>query len=150
MLELGRRDVAERLVQALGVEPRDPFDDRELELGPGAPDAVGDQFGLEGVDEAFGQRVVVGVADRADRLQDVVVVERLLERVAGLLRAGVGVVHELEIGAVVPAGQCHAQRVEHEVGAHRGGELPADQAAGERVEGALSARFGTSALSRVP
>lgn len=32
MLELCGRDVAERAVEALGVEPGDPFDDRELEL----------------------------------------------------------------------------------------------------------------------
>ncbi len=30
-----------------------------LELGAGLPDAVADQLGLEGVDEAFGERVVV-------------------------------------------------------------------------------------------
>jgi hypothetical protein len=44
-------------VDALGVEPSDVLDDRELELGPGAPDAVADQFGLEAVDEALGERV---------------------------------------------------------------------------------------------
>ena len=58
VLELGRRDVAERLVQPVVVEPADVLDDGELELGAGAPDAVGDQLGLEGVDEALGQRVV--------------------------------------------------------------------------------------------
>jgi hypothetical protein len=40
-------------VQALGVEPGDVFDDGELELGAGAPDAVADQLGLEAVDEAL-------------------------------------------------------------------------------------------------
>ncbi len=39
-LELGGWDVAEGLVQAGGVEPGDPLDDRELELGAVAPDAV--------------------------------------------------------------------------------------------------------------
>ena len=43
----------------------------------GCPDPVGDQLGLEGVDEALSDRVVVGVADRADRREDVVIVERL-------------------------------------------------------------------------
>jgi hypothetical protein len=65
-LELRRRDLAEGLVQADGVEPSDSLHDRELELGPGAPDAVGDQLGLEGVDEALGQGVVIGIADRPD------------------------------------------------------------------------------------
>jgi hypothetical protein len=42
-------------------------DARELELGSGAPDAVGDEFGLDGVDEALREGIVVGVADRSDR-----------------------------------------------------------------------------------
>ena len=45
LLELNRRDVAERLVQTRRVEPADVFDDRELELGAGLPDAVGDLLG---------------------------------------------------------------------------------------------------------
>jgi hypothetical protein len=75
-------------VQAVGVEPGDPLDDRELQLGSRAPDAVCDQLSLEGVDEALGQRVVVGVADRSDRSQDVVVVEDLLKGAACVLAAG--------------------------------------------------------------
>jgi hypothetical protein len=39
-------------------------------------------------------------------------------RLAGVLAAGVGVVDELDVGAGLAAGQGHAQRVEHEVGAH--------------------------------
>ncbi|HEX2393300.1 MAG TPA: hypothetical protein VHI77_10330, partial [Solirubrobacterales bacterium] len=70
------RDVAEGFVQALVVEPADVFDDGELELGSGAPGAVGDQLGLEGVDEALGYRVVIGVADRADGGEDAGVVKR--------------------------------------------------------------------------
>lgn len=65
-LKLGRWKITERFVQAVVVEPGDPLDDCQLELGLGAPNAVGDEFGLEGVDEAFGHRVV-GVADGADR-----------------------------------------------------------------------------------
>ena len=71
-------------MQALVVEPADVFDDRELELCPGAPDTVADQLGLEAVDEALGRRVVVGVADRSDRREDAVVVEGL-----GVVDAGV-------------------------------------------------------------
>src|SRR3954447_7240478 len=55
--ELGGRAVVERLVQAGVVEPADPLEDRELELGAGLPDAVGDQLGLEGIDKALGERV---------------------------------------------------------------------------------------------
>src|SRR5919197_5372610 len=57
LLELDRWDVAERRVQPAVVEPGDPFDDRELELAAGAPDAVGDQLVLEAVDEGLGHRV---------------------------------------------------------------------------------------------
>ena len=49
LLELDRRDVAERFVQAGVVVPADPFDRGELELGSGAPDPVGDQLGLVGI-----------------------------------------------------------------------------------------------------
>ncbi len=47
VFELDGRDVSERLVEAVVVEPADVLDDGELELGPGAPHAVGDQLGLE-------------------------------------------------------------------------------------------------------
>jgi hypothetical protein len=57
VLELGGREVAERLVQAAVVEPADVFDDGQLELGLAAPDAIGDQLGLKGIDEALGERV---------------------------------------------------------------------------------------------
>jgi hypothetical protein len=40
-------------VHPIVVEPADVFHDRELELSAGTPDAVGDQFGLEAVDEAL-------------------------------------------------------------------------------------------------
>jgi hypothetical protein len=43
LFELDWRDVAERGVQPVVVEPRDPGDGRELDLRLGAPDAVGDQ-----------------------------------------------------------------------------------------------------------
>ena len=66
-LVLGRGDAVERGVEPLVVEPGNVFDDRELELRGRLPDAVADQLGLEAVDERLGERVVVGVADRADR-----------------------------------------------------------------------------------
>jgi hypothetical protein len=40
--ELGGRDVAERLVQPVVVEPRDVGDDGELELAAGSPHAIAD------------------------------------------------------------------------------------------------------------
>ena len=105
-------------MQSVVVEPADVFDDGELELGPGAPDAVGDQLGLEAVDEALGQRVVVRVADRADRRQDVVVIEDLGVVSRGVLTAAVGVSHEPEVSARLAGAERHSERVEDEVGAH--------------------------------
>jgi len=116
------------------VEPADVFDHRQLELGARAPGAVGDQLRLEGVDEALGHRVVVGIADRSDRGQDAGVVEGLGVVGRGVLRAAVGVGDELEVGAVVTLAEGHPQGVEHQVGAHVGGQLPADDLAGEGVD----------------
>jgi hypothetical protein len=42
------------LVQPGAVEPAEVFDDSGLELVAGTPDAIGDQLGLERVDEALG------------------------------------------------------------------------------------------------
>jgi hypothetical protein len=64
LLELARGDVAEAGVQARVVEPAEVLDDRELELGATPPDAVGDQFGLEAVDERLGERVCLWRPDR--------------------------------------------------------------------------------------
>lgn len=40
LLELGGGPVAESFVQAVGVEPGDPLDDRQFKRGAGAPDTV--------------------------------------------------------------------------------------------------------------
>ena len=42
--------------------------------------------------------------------------------------------HELDVGAGAALVERHPQRVEDEVGAHVAGELPADDAAAERVD----------------
>ena len=123
------RPVAERHVQPVVVEPADVFDDGQLELRACPPDTIGDQLGLEGVDEALGQRVVEGVADRADRGQDAVVVEDLGERLGRVLAARVRVVHRLDVGAGTALCERHSQGVKHEVGAHVRRELPADDLA---------------------
>ena len=72
-------------MQAAVVVPADPLDDRQLELVARAPDAIGDQLGLERVHERFRERVVVGVAGRSERREDPVVVEGVVEVVAGVL-----------------------------------------------------------------
>jgi hypothetical protein len=72
-------------VGAVVVVPADVADDGELKLAAAAPDALGDQFGLEAVDERLRERVVVGVADRADRGEQAMVGERLRVVGAGVL-----------------------------------------------------------------
>ena len=51
VFELDGLDVAEGLVQPVVVKPADVLDDGQLELRSGALEAVGDQLGLEAVDE---------------------------------------------------------------------------------------------------
>jgi len=55
LLSLPRWLIPERFVKTLVVEPGDVLHDGELELRAAGPDTVGDQLGLEGVDEALGQ-----------------------------------------------------------------------------------------------
>jgi hypothetical protein len=47
------------------------------------------------------------------------------DRLSSGLAASVGVVDELDVGAGAAPPERHPQRVEHERGAHVGGELPA-------------------------
>src|SRR5438874_6284201 len=89
LLVFARRDVAEALVQASAVVPADVLDDRELELRARSPDTVADQFGLEAIDERFGECVVVGVADRSDRAEHAMVGERLRVVAARVLTAAI-------------------------------------------------------------
>ena len=62
-----RRDVSDGAVKPLGVVPVDPFQGFPFDLGdrlPGAEEV--DDLGLEQPDDAFGQGVVIGIADAAD------------------------------------------------------------------------------------
>jgi len=66
--EFGRWNVAAGLEEPAVVEPVDVAEGGQLDLLSGAPGAAGlDQFGLVQADYRFGQGVVVGVADGADR-----------------------------------------------------------------------------------
>lgn len=50
------------------VEPVDPLERRKLDLFEVTPGSLlADKLGLEQTDDRFGQRVIVGVADAADR-----------------------------------------------------------------------------------
>jgi hypothetical protein len=70
-LELGWRDVADRLEQASVVEPVDPLQRRELDVIDPLPGATpADQLGLVEADDRLGQSVVIRVAfgpNRGDR-----------------------------------------------------------------------------------
>ena len=64
----GGRDVSNRLEQAAVVEPVDPFGGCELDRFETAPrPAPRDDLGLEEADHRLGERVIVAVADAADR-----------------------------------------------------------------------------------
>ena len=65
---LGGRYVVEGGVEPLLVVPRDPLEDRSLDLVDVPPRALHlDQLGLEGSVQGLGHRVVIAVRDRADR-----------------------------------------------------------------------------------
>jgi hypothetical protein len=121
-------------VDALVVEPRDVADDRELELAAARPCAVGDELGLEGVDEALSGSVVVGIADGSDRAEDIVVAQHLGVVGRRVLAAGIGVCHERDVCSGGPLMQSHPESIEHQVGAHVVGELPADDPAAVGVD----------------
>jgi len=98
---LDRRDVAERAVEPRGVEPGDPPERGQLDVVDGAPRALlADQLGLVERVDGLGQRVVVAVADRADRGQRAELGQPLAVPNRRELTARVGVTHEpLQRGA---------------------------------------------------
>src|SRR5207245_1861700 len=66
--------------------------------------------------------------------KDAVVVEGLAVVDAGVLRAAIGVMDQLDIGAGAALAERHLESVEDEIGAHVRGELPADDLAAVRVD----------------
>ena len=67
-LQFRRRDVANRLQQPAMIEPVDPLQSRILDRIEVPPrTATVNDFGLVEADDGLGQRVVVRVADTADR-----------------------------------------------------------------------------------
>jgi hypothetical protein len=52
----------------------------------------------------------------------------------GQLTAGIGVMHEFDVGSVAAARERHAQRVEHQIGAHVAGQLPTDDTSRPHVD----------------
>jgi hypothetical protein len=67
-LELGRRDIADRLQEPTVVAPVDPLQGGVLDLVKALPGAAAaDQFGLVQPDDRLGQGIVIAVAAGADR-----------------------------------------------------------------------------------
>src|SRR5664280_1699029 len=111
--------------------------DSDLQVVDGPPRAlVADEFGLEQAVERLGHRVVVGVAPAADGGDRAGLGQALGVADGDVLHAAIGVVHQRgDVVAVASAGpKAHLQGVEREVGAQRGGGLPADDAPAEHVE----------------
>ena len=68
VFELRRWDAAEVVEDGAVVEPVDPFEGGEFEVVEAAPGAfVADKFGLVEAVDGLGERIVVAVADAADR-----------------------------------------------------------------------------------
>ena len=68
LLGFGRRDVADGLQEPAVVEPIHPFQRRELDGLEAAPWSTPmDHLGLLKAVDGFGERVVIGISDTADR-----------------------------------------------------------------------------------
>jgi hypothetical protein len=76
--------------------------------------------------KALGGGVVVGVADGSDRAEHASVIERLGVVERRVLTAGVRMCHERDVCSGGALMQSHPESVEHQVGPHVAGELPAD------------------------
>ena len=94
-LEIGRGSAAGGAVPPAAVgEGFDGIEDHQACGGSGGRVDAGEAFGLEGGGEAFGQRVVAGVALAAHARGDVPGAQASLEGIGGVLAAAVAVVDE--------------------------------------------------------
>ena len=111
----GRRHVADRLQQAAVVEPVDPFERGVLDGFQRAPrPAPVDHLGLVEPVDRLGERVVVAVADAADRRHEAGLGETLGVLDRDVLHAAIGVVDETAAGDGLSIVERLLQRVEHE------------------------------------
>lgn len=114
-------EVVEVLVRALGVEPHHPFGGGQFDLVDVPPRALAaDDLVLERSDGGLGQRVVQGIADRADRGIHTFIDEALGEGHRGVLAARVRMCDQpAQAGAVLGAGEERVfDGVEDQVGGH--------------------------------
>ena len=92
------------------------------------------QFGFEQPDRCFGQGVVEGVADGADRGCCADLGEAVGVGDRGVLAAGVGMAHQAAKVDAVAGPRRHVQGVEDQAGVHGAGRFPADDAPREHVD----------------
>ena len=137
LLVFGRRAAAGAPHHPRGVVPAGPFAGGRLHLGGGFPrPQVIDDLGLVQPDDALRQRVIVRVPDGPDRRRDARGHQLGAVADGQVLAAGVAVVgqpghlHPLP----GPVGDCHHQRVQHQVRAVAGGGAPPGDQPGERVD----------------
>jgi len=132
---LGGRNVADRFEQATGAKPVDPFEGRKLDGLEGPPwTAPMDHLGLVEAIDRLGERVVIGVADAADRRFDARRDEPLGVAQRDVLRTSVALMHETAPldGATLVQGLL--QSVEHEAGMGGSGNAPSDDAPSEDID----------------
>lgn len=130
-----RRDVADGAVQSGVVIPVDPLQCFPPDLADRFPSAEElDHLGLEQADDAFGQSIVIGIPDTADRGVDPRLSQPLGVSDRQVLAASVAVMDQLVRLRWCPLADGLVQGIQHETGRHRGGDTPADDLAGEDVD----------------
>ena len=90
-----------------------------------------DDLGLEKADDAFGQGVVIGVPDAADRGVDACLSQPLGVSDRQILAASIAMMDQVVGLARRALADGLVQGVEHETGGHRGRDTPADNLASE-------------------
>lgn len=136
-LVLVGRDVPNSGMEALVVEPVDPFCGAELDVGQAVPGPAGlDQLRFEQADLGLHECVVQGVADGANRGGDAGLEQVGGEREGRVLTVRVLVMNEPGTcwnASPVAAPQGHVECVEDEPGPLAGRGRPADDRSGEHV-----------------
>jgi hypothetical protein len=95
LLGFGRRDVSDGLQEPPVVEPVHPFQSRELDGLEATPwSAPMDYFGLVEAVDGFGEGIVIGISDAADRRLDTGFSQTLGAFDRDLLAAPVAMMHE--------------------------------------------------------
>lgn len=119
-LDFGRRDVADWLQQPTIIEPVYPLQCRELNGLKAPPRAASmDDLGFVETIDRFGERIVVTVADTANRRLNARFGKALGIVDADVLRSSDGMVHQAPAMDGPPFVQGLLQRIENEVGVGR-------------------------------